>query len=160
MLVNGLSRYRNLVQTLSNRCKERHLQHVQKEPWIVIWSRMGNGIWFQYSEHNIYFARGLGNGLGYIFPQLSQKIQEEAFDDVKKNHAFMQGLGSGLGFTFSYANKEIQQKALNMTERHDKFGEGLGYRLGYGFPYQPDDVPANPNAEICGHAFQSAIPFC
>ncbi len=30
--------------------------------------------------------------------------------------------------------------------------------LGRGLP--SDGFPPNPNAEICGHAFQSAVPFC
>ena len=56
------------------------------------------------------FAFGLGLGVGYAFPSLNQRLQEEMLEVTEKSSEFARGFGQGISHSFVYLDKELQTK--------------------------------------------------
>ena len=107
-------------------------------------------------------SRGLGTGLGKIFPFLGKEFQSKLFAQAQKNAEFAIGLGEGFGHVFIYLKKDLRNKILedlgkqsniendetsgiqdidnNYRRNGDGFSRGLGIGLGKNFPYIRKDL--------------------
>ncbi len=84
---------------------------------------------------SIYFACGLGKGLGYIFHLFDEKIKQEIVKKIEYD-PFAYGLGLGIGRNFNNLKEDsISQNALfDYMNKYLAFAYGLGKGLGYRFP--------------------------
>ena len=65
----------------------------------------------------IRFARGLGTGLGHIFPSLREKTQEEVLRWIDKNSEFAETAGIGIVDCFCYLDKDQKDRILTFAKR-------------------------------------------
>jgi hypothetical protein len=99
--------------------------------------------------------RGLGIGLGKVFPFINKESQSELFAKAQDNVEFAIGLGEGFGHVFIYLKKELRNRILedldkesssenddtgdtqdhNFRRNSDGFSRGLGIGLGKNFVY-------------------------
>jgi class 3 adenylate cyclase len=70
-------------------------------------------------EKSNEFAAGLGQGIGNIFPSLSQKLQEEVLELVDKSNEFAAGLGQGLSHSLVYLDEVSQTKLTGSAKIKD-----------------------------------------
>jgi class 3 adenylate cyclase len=90
------------------------------------------------TNQNKEFAKGLGEGLGHIFPSLKEEIQEEVllWIDESASQQFTEGVGVALGGSFKYLEDILQQEILlsRLMEKEIGFIRGLAFGLGNNFP--------------------------
>ncbi|MEM3489710.1 MAG: hypothetical protein QXO75_08695, partial [Nitrososphaerota archaeon] len=74
----------------------------------------------------IYFAYGLGSGVGSVFDRLNKDLQVKLIDLAMKNEWFADGLGSGVGSILDRLNKDLQVKLIDLAMKNESFAEELG----------------------------------
>jgi hypothetical protein len=78
------------------------------------------------------FSRGVGQGLGKVYPYLGKEHKAKIFRIAEKNTQFSIGLGNGLGENIKYpAYKKFVTLRLQSNQFLQAFGQGIGHVNGY-----------------------------
>jgi class 3 adenylate cyclase len=87
---------------------------------------------------NKEFAKGLGEGFGYIFPSMKEEVQEKVllWADEPTSQQFAEGVGIGLGRSFKYLEDIVQQEILlsRLMGKETGLVKALALGLGNNFP--------------------------
>jgi len=84
--------------------------------------------------------RGLGDGLGHVFPFKNEELQQYTSRLMERNSEFAIGLGIGLRYSFTYLSAQSQQEIKHRAEENITFAYGLGIGLGCVFVYLNDSL--------------------
>lgn len=75
------------------------------------------------NNDNNELAKGLGTGLGHIFPSLwNEKTQEEVLGWLDKNSEFAKAAGNGMVDSFGYLGKDQRDRILALAKKAIEVG--------------------------------------
>jgi hypothetical protein len=74
------------------------------------------GFSFQFLSEEEELAKGLGEGIGRIFPYISKELQEQMFEKRSIDAGFAHGLGYGMGVVFQFLSKGVQDRTFRKAK--------------------------------------------